>query len=106
MANSTGAPTSNGGTAAINWGESTLEKQGTDNNLGMIYRTSASISNKAKQFGDELDKILTKKNLEVDNPLVLAEITAMSGNYNMARQLQSNFMKAIKDTDQAIIRNV
>ncbi|MEX5926954.1 EscF/YscF/HrpA family type III secretion system needle major subunit [Providencia hangzhouensis] len=50
--------------------------------------------------------MLASTNLEVDNPLVLAKITAMSGNYNMARQLQSNFMKSIKDTDQAIIRNV
>lgn len=89
------------------WGKSDLEVEGTGkNNMGMIYRTSASISNKAKQFGDELNTILADANLEVDNPLVLAKITAMSGNYNMARQLQSNFMKAIKDTDQAIIRNV
>lgn len=82
-----------------------IEEQNKDG-LGMIYRTSASISAKAKQFGDELNKILSSTNLEVDNPLVLARITAMSGNYNMARQLQSNFMKSIKDTDQAIIRNV
>ncbi|HHE6471046.1 TPA: EscF/YscF/HrpA family type III secretion system needle major subunit [Providencia rettgeri] len=91
---------------AVDWGESTLEKQGAEKNLGMIYRTSASISDKAKQFGNELNTILSNTNLEVDNPLVLAKITAMSGNYNMARQLQSNFMKSIKDTDQAIIRNV
>ncbi|MEX6215798.1 EscF/YscF/HrpA family type III secretion system needle major subunit [Providencia hangzhouensis] len=89
------------------WGSSKLETEGTDkNDLGMIYRTSASISAKAKQFGDELNTLLASSNLEVDNPLVLAKITAMSGNYNMARQLQSNYMKSIKDTDQAIIRNV
>ncbi|MEX0422704.1 type III secretion apparatus needle protein [Providencia rettgeri] len=89
------------------WGNSHLEAEGKDkNDLGMIYRTSASISDKAKKFGDELNTILSSSNLEVDNPLVLAKITAMSGNYNMARQLQSNFMKSIKDTDQAIIRNV
>ncbi|HHE6471045.1 TPA: EscF/YscF/HrpA family type III secretion system needle major subunit [Providencia rettgeri] len=88
------------------WKTSDLEQQGSDDNLGMIYRTAASISDKAKQFGNELNTILSEKNLEVDNPLVLAKITAMSGNYNMARQLQSNFMKSIKDTDQAIIRNV
>ncbi|MEQ5286505.1 EscF/YscF/HrpA family type III secretion system needle major subunit [Providencia huaxiensis] len=89
------------------WASSNLEIEGKDKNgLGMIYRTSASISDKAKQFGDELNTILSSTSLEVDNPLVLAKITAMSGNYNMARQLQSNFMKSIKDTDQAIIRNV
>ncbi|MGX4743427.1 EscF/YscF/HrpA family type III secretion system needle major subunit [Providencia rettgeri] len=89
------------------WETSDLEILGTgQNNMGMIYRTSASISSKAKQFGDELNTILADKTLEVDNPLVLAKITAMSGNYNMARQLQSNFMKSIKDTDQALIRNV
>lgn len=87
------------------WAESELEKEGTGG-LGMIYRTSASISAKAKTFGDELNTILASSTLEVDNPLVLAKITAMSGNYNMARQLQSSFMKSIKDTDQAIIRNV
>ncbi|MEX9911615.1 EscF/YscF/HrpA family type III secretion system needle major subunit [Providencia huaxiensis] len=89
------------------WVSSALETEGKDkNNLGMIYRTSASISEKAKLFGDELNTILSSSTLEVDNPVVLARITAMSGNYNMARQLQSNFMKSIKDTDQAIIRNV
>ncbi|HBO23393.1 EscF/YscF/HrpA family type III secretion system needle major subunit [Providencia sp.] len=89
------------------WAKSDLEVEGSGtNNLGMIYRTSASISSKAKLFGDELNTILSSTNLEVDNPLVLAKITAMSGNYNMARQLQSNFMKSIKETDQAIIRNV
>ncbi|ENR5392994.1 EscF/YscF/HrpA family type III secretion system needle major subunit [Providencia rettgeri] len=89
------------------WIASALENLGTSkNNMGMIYRTSASISDKAKQFGDELNTILADASLEVDNPLVLAKITAMSGNYNMARQLQSNFMKSIKDTDQALIRNV
>ncbi|QPE17722.1 type III secretion apparatus needle protein [Providencia rettgeri] len=89
------------------WVGSNLEIEGKEKDgLGMIYRTSASISNKAKQFGDELNTILSSTSLEVDNPLVLAKITAMSGNYNMARQLQSNFMKSIKDTDQAIIRNV
>ncbi|MGV6985927.1 type III secretion apparatus needle protein [Providencia rettgeri] len=107
MANNTSASASGTNfTSAMKWGESNLEIQGGDNNLGMIYRTSVSISNKAKQFGDELNHILSSTNLEVDNPLVLAKITAMSGNYNMARQLQSNFMKSIKDTDQAIIRNV
>ncbi|ENU1226658.1 MULTISPECIES: type III secretion apparatus needle protein [Providencia] len=89
------------------WVSSALETEGKDkDSLGMIYRTSASISKKAKLFGDELNTILSSSTLEVDNPVVLARITAMSGNYNMARQLQSNFMKSIKDTDQAIIRNV
>nr|WP_282553198.1 EscF/YscF/HrpA family type III secretion system needle major subunit [Providencia rustigianii] len=50
--------------------------------------------------------MLDDKSLEVDNPLVLGKITALSGNYNMARQLQSNVMKSIKDAAQAIIRNV
>lgn len=81
------------------------------NEIGMMYRSSAGVSKRAKELGDLLAK-LTKgedekgNKLEVDNPLVLARITAASGNYNMARQLQSNLMKSIKDTASAIIRNV
>ena len=89
------------------WEKSVLEIEGTgSNNMGMISRASASISDKAKFFGDRLNDILANPNLEIDNPLVLAEITAASSNYNMGRQLQSNFMKSLKDTDHAIIRNV
>lgn len=103
--------------ANITFDISTLEtpvaKDATDstNELGMMYRSSASVSKRAKDLGDQL-ALLTKgedadgKKLEVDNPLVLARITAASGNYNMARQLQSNLMKSIKDTASAIIRNV
>ncbi|MEY0232896.1 EscF/YscF/HrpA family type III secretion system needle major subunit [Providencia manganoxydans] len=96
---------------------STLETQvakddkNSTNALGMMYRSSAGVSTRAKELGDQL-ALLTKgedadgKKLDVDNPLTLARITAASGNYNMARQLQSNLMKSIKDTASAIIRNV
>lgn len=92
-----------------NWDASTLETVSTtvtDNKWGMMYRGSAGISQKTKTIADELKKMLDDSSLEVDNPLVLGKITALSGNYNMARQLQSNVMKSIKDAAQAIIRNV
>lgn len=92
-----------------NWESSAFETPvAGDKNWGMMYRSSANVSNRAKELADELKDILDGKTtkLEVDNPLVLGKITALSGNYNMARQLQSNLMKSIKDTAQAIIRNV
>lgn len=105
--------------AGITFDVSTLEtpaaKDATDstNKLGMMYRSSAGVSQRAKDLGDQLAELTkgndpddSSKKLEVDNPLVLARITAASGNYNMARQLQSNLMKSIKDTASAIIRNV
>ncbi len=99
--------------ATGNWNASKLE--GLSNSLGispkntkwgMMYRSSAGISDRVKVVGDELKSMLDNPSLEVDNPLVLGKITALSGNYNMARQLQSNVMKSIKDAAQAIIRNV
>ena len=92
-----------------NWDGPKLENSsavGTDNKWGMMYRSSAGISERTKTLADELKSMLDDKSLEVDNPLVLGKITALSGNYNMARQLQSNVMKSIKDAAQAIIRNV
>ncbi|WP_272521909.1 EscF/YscF/HrpA family type III secretion system needle major subunit [Providencia sp. PROV202] len=92
-----------------NWDASALEQESTtvtDNKWGMMYRTSAGISERTKTIADELKSMIDNPNLEVDNPLVLGKITALSGNYNMARQLQSNVMKSIKDAAQAIIRNV
>ncbi|OAT51367.1 EscF/YscF/HrpA family type III secretion system needle major subunit [Providencia heimbachae] len=100
-----------------NWAASTLEadrivkdSSGQDivdnGKWGMMYRSSAGISDRVKVVGDELKSMLDNPSLEVDNPLVLGKITALSGNYNMARQLQSNVMKSIKDAAQAIIRNV
>lgn len=99
-----------------NWKSSAFETPvAGDKNWGMMYRSSANVNNRAKELADELKKILDGKTttsdgktvkLEVDNPLVLGKITALSGSYNMARQLQSNLMKSIKDTAQAIIRNV
>ncbi|CAG9407060.1 hypothetical protein NVI2019_PEGOAJLN_00156 [Providencia alcalifaciens] len=92
-----------------NWDASVLEQASTtatDNKWGMMYRSSAGISERTKTIADELKSMIDNPNLEVDNPLVLGKITALSGNYNMARQLQSNVMKSIKDAAQAIIRNV
>ncbi|MEQ5318252.1 EscF/YscF/HrpA family type III secretion system needle major subunit [Providencia vermicola] len=89
------------------WVSSDLEVgNAADGKLGMMYRASAGLSARTKEIGDELKKMIDNPNVEVDNPLVLGKITALSGNYNMARQLQSNVMKSIKDAAQAIIRNV
>ncbi|MDQ5991084.1 EscF/YscF/HrpA family type III secretion system needle major subunit [Providencia stuartii] len=110
MADGTVAPTIPGiNKDTGNWESSAFETPvAGDKNWGMMYRSSANVSNRAKELADELKDILDGKHekLEVDNPLVLGKITALSGNYNMARQLQSNLMKSIKDTAQAIIRNV
>lgn len=76
------------------------------NGYGMMFRNTANISEQTKALGDKLNSILNNKSIEVDNPLILGQITALSGNYNMARQLQSNIMKSIKDTAQALIRNI
>ncbi|EPL6454663.1 type III secretion apparatus needle protein [Providencia sp.] len=92
-----------------NWGSSTLESSSTtptDSKWGMMYRASAGLSARTKVIADKLKDTLDNPNVEVDNPLVLGQITTLSGNYNMARQLQSNVMKSIKDAAQAIIRNV
>ncbi|HHR6130463.1 TPA: EscF/YscF/HrpA family type III secretion system needle major subunit [Providencia alcalifaciens] len=90
-----------------NWDASEFEKtDATNSPWGMMYRSSAGLSQRTQTIADELKKMLDDKSLEVDNPLVLGKITALSGNYNMARQLQSNVMKSIKDAAQAIVRNV
>ncbi|WP_265694663.1 EscF/YscF/HrpA family type III secretion system needle major subunit [Providencia rustigianii] len=88
--------------------ENTVKLSATNNDSkwGMMYRSTAGVSERTKTIADELKLMLDDKSLEVDNPLVLGKITALSGNYNMARQLQSNVMKSIKDAAQAIIRNV
>ncbi|WP_353167336.1 EscF/YscF/HrpA family type III secretion system needle major subunit [Providencia sp.] len=89
------------------WVNSDLEVgDAADSKWGMMYRASAGLSARTKEIGDQLKKMIDNPNVEVDNPLVLGKITALSGNYNMARQLQSNVMKSIKDAAQAIIRNV
>ncbi|AMG67815.1 EscF/YscF/HrpA family type III secretion system needle major subunit [Providencia stuartii] len=110
MADGTVAPTIPGiNKDTGNWESSAFETPvAGDKNWGMMYRSSANVSSRAKELADELKNMLdgSSAKLEVDNPLVLGKITALSGNYNMARQLQSNLMKSIKDTAQAIIRNV
>lgn len=89
------------------WVNSDLEVgDAADSKWGMMYRASAGLSARTKKIGDQLKEMIDNPNVEVDNPLVLGKITALSGNYNMARQLQSNVMKSIKDAAQAIIRNV
>lgn len=89
------------------WDGSAFEASGsTDSKWGMMYRASAGLSARTKIIADRLKDTLDNPNVEVDNPLVLGQITSLSGNYNMARQLQSNVMKSIKDAAQAIIRNV
>lgn len=95
------------GSTTGEWDASTFETiDSIRSKYGMMYRASAGISTRTKAIADELHAMLNNSTLEVDNPLVLGQITALSGNYNMARQLQSNVMKSIKDAAQAIIRNV
>lgn len=97
----------NTATSTGEWDGSTFETGSvTDSKWGMMYRASAGLSARTKDIADELKSMLDNKSIEVDNPLVLGKITTLSGNYNMARQLQSNVMKSIKDAAQAIIRNV
>lgn len=99
--------TGNSATSTGEWDGSTFEASGTaDSKWGMMYRASAGLSARTKVIADELKGMLDNPSIEVDNPLVLGKITTLSGNYNMARQLQSNVMKSIKDAAQAIIRNV
>ncbi|WP_369309471.1 EscF/YscF/HrpA family type III secretion system needle major subunit [Providencia rettgeri] len=109
IASGIGSVTDNNGkvTSTGEWDGSSFETAGTqDSKWGMMYRASAGLSQRTKIIADELKDTLNNPNVEVDNPLVLGKITALSGNYNMARQLQSNVMKSIKDAAQAIIRNV
>ncbi|HDN2512178.1 TPA: type III secretion apparatus needle protein [Providencia rettgeri] len=89
------------------WVISTFEEAAPENsNNGMMYHAVANLSSKAQSIGNELNDALAQAKLDVDNPVYLAEVTSLSANYNMARQLQSNLMKSIKDTAQSIIRNV
>lgn len=100
-------PITIGNNTADEWTTSNFEATtSTNSKWGMIYRASAGLNERTKVIADELKNTLDNPNVEVDNPLVLGKITALSGNYNMARQLQSNVMKSIKDAAQAIIRNV
>ncbi|HHL2560661.1 TPA: EscF/YscF/HrpA family type III secretion system needle major subunit [Yersinia enterocolitica] len=87
------------------WETSAYEKPGTNSKWGMAYRVGGLMNDKVKQLADELKKSL-ENTAELDNPLTLAKISALNGNYNGSRQLQSNLIKSLKDTSQAIIRNV
>ncbi|HHA0034261.1 TPA: EscF/YscF/HrpA family type III secretion system needle major subunit [Yersinia enterocolitica] len=91
-----------------NW--STSKYEAVDNsstsNWGMQYRSGALLNKRVEELADELKKELENPNNEMDNPIVLAKISALNGHYNSARQAQSNIMKSIKDTSQAIIRNM
>lgn len=94
--------------AAGNWETSNLE--GVDatssSNWGMQYRSGALLNTRVKALADELQTMLSDSKGELDNPIVLAKISALNGHYNGARQIQSNVMKSLKDTAQAIIRNM
>ncbi|WP_051144546.1 EscF/YscF/HrpA family type III secretion system needle major subunit [Yersinia massiliensis] len=74
--------------------------------LGMAYRSGALLNARVNSLAKELKDALSDPNNEMDNPIVLAKISALNGHYNGVRQAQSNIMKSIKDTSQAIIRNM
>ncbi|WP_145556373.1 EscF/YscF/HrpA family type III secretion system needle major subunit [Yersinia canariae] len=90
------------------WDTSAFEKPDTtsDKNWGMQYRAGALLNTRVKALADELQTMLSDSKGELDNPIVLAKISALNGHYNGARQIQSNVMKSLKDTAQAIIRNM
>lgn len=80
-------------------------KEGTTSKWGMMYRSGALFNGTVNALADKLADLLENAK-EFDNPVVLAEISALNGHYNSARQAQSNIMKSVKDTSQAIIRNI
>lgn len=91
-----------------NWETSEYEKidATSPSKWGMTYRSGALLNTRVKALADELKTALEDANNEMDNPIVLAKISALNGHYNGARQAQSNIMKSVKDTSQAIIRNM
>ncbi|WP_145932184.1 EscF/YscF/HrpA family type III secretion system needle major subunit [Yersinia bercovieri] len=91
-----------------NWNTSKYEEvdEVSISNWGMTYRSGALLNDRVKKLADELKAALENPKNEMDNPIVLAKISALNGHYNGARQAQSNIMKSIKDTSQAIIRNM
>ncbi|CNK23468.1 hypothetical protein yaldo0001_4930 [Yersinia aldovae ATCC 35236] len=88
-----------------NWEASAYETTSANSKWGMAYRVGGLMNDKVKALADEL-KTSLENTAELDNPLTLAKISALNGNYNGSRQLQSNLIKSLKDTSQAIIRNV
>lgn len=91
-----------------NWSTSDYEAvdNSSTNNWGMMYRSGGLLNSRVEKLANELKAALENANNELDNPVVLAKISALNGHYNSARQAQSNIMKSIKDTSQAIIRNM
>ncbi|HDL7825966.1 TPA: type III secretion apparatus needle protein [Yersinia enterocolitica] len=95
----------NGLTPSGHWEETNLEKVSTNSKWGVAYQVGGLMNDHITKLGDELHTQLNNAT-DLDSPLKLAKIAALSGNFNAARQLQSSLMKAIKDTSQAIIRNI
>ncbi|CNH96205.1 type III secretion apparatus needle protein [Yersinia aldovae] len=88
------------------WSTNAYEAFDASSPYGMMYRTGGLLSDRVKSLADKLNAKLADKTIEMDNPVVLAEISALNGHYNSVRQAQSNIMKSVKDTSQAIIRNL
>lgn len=97
-----------GMTATGGWTNNNYESESDLNEspLGMVYRAGAHLNPRVDDLANRLQALLTTPDIEMDNPKVLAEISALNGHYNSARQAQSSLMKAIKDTSQSIIRNM
>ncbi|MHA0902028.1 EscF/YscF/HrpA family type III secretion system needle major subunit [Enterobacter ludwigii] len=95
-------------TTTGNWQDNNYDKTVDmgSNNWGLAYQSGAKMNDEIKRIGDELNTIITDKNQSLDDPRLLAKISALNGHYNGARQTQSALMKALKDTAQAIIRNI
>jgi type III secretion protein F len=88
------------------WSTNSYEAFDPSSPYGMMYRTGGLLSDRVKSLADKLNDKLKDPSIEMDNPVVLAEISALNGHYNSVRQAQSNIMKSVKDTSQAIIRNL
>lgn len=91
-----------------NWTTSKYETIDTTStsNWGLMYRSGAHLNGRVEELANELQQILGDPKTELDNPTVLAKLSSLNGHYNSARQAQSNLMKSVKDTSQAIIRNM
>lgn len=91
----------------IKFDNNDYEKMDTTNDsFGMESRIGKQFDGRVETLANKLQAQINDAKNELDNPLVLAEISALNGHYNSARQTQSSIMKSIKDTAQSIIRNI
>ncbi|EPZ8123998.1 type III secretion apparatus needle protein [Yersinia enterocolitica] len=90
------------------WTTNKYESEGgaTQSDWGMIYRSGAHLNERVNTLATELQKMLSDPKIEMDNPVILAKLSALTSHYNLARQTQSNISKQLKETAQTISRNM